>query len=137
VTEPAPPATRRRPPPGAAFAFLAAIVAIPFVFMVVTTWRTLPGRPRTVELHMRAYAFNDSNPTLRFHPRERVRFVVTNDEESNVLHDFRIAGLGVPCDSGLAPGGRREVRVTMPDSGIYAYECCRHPGMAGRLIIAR
>jgi plastocyanin len=95
------------------------------------------GRERVVELRMRGYAFDDSNPTLSFHRGERVRFVVINAEETNVLHDFRIRGLGVECGALLVPGQRREISVVMRTPGRYVYDCCRHPGMEGSLLVAR
>ncbi len=94
------------------------------------------GRERVVELRLRGYAFNDSNPTLSFRRGERVRFVVVNAEETNVLHDFRIRGLGVECGALLAPGQTREVSVLMRTPGRYVYDCCRHPGMEGSLVVA-
>jgi plastocyanin len=94
------------------------------------------ARPaRTVELHMAGYAFNDSNPVIRVRPGERIRFVLTNDETSNVLHNFGIAALGVDCGAPMTPGERREVTVTMPDSGSFAYTCCTHPGMGGTIAV--
>jgi len=95
-----------------------------------------PGPVRTVVMSMKEYAFNESNPTLAFHPGERVRFVVTNDENTPVKHNFRIVGMDVPCERELLPGERREVTVTIPRSGEFAYTCCTHPGMGGKLVVA-
>ena len=92
----------------------------------------------TVTLSMKDYTFNGQNPTLRFSPGERVRFVVSNDEDTRVLHNFRIVGLDVPCGPPLLPGERRVVTVTMPRSpGEFVYTCCTHPGMGGKLVIAQ
>lgn len=92
--------------------------------------------PRTVALSMKAYTFNGKNPTLTFKPGERVHFIVTNDESTRVLHNFRIVGMDVPCGPPFLPGGRREVVVTMPRSGEFAYTCCTHPGMGGKLVVS-
>jgi plastocyanin len=91
---------------------------------------------RTVELSMKEYTFNGTNPTLGFTPGERVKFVVTNDETTPVKHNFRIVGMDVPCERELLPGERREVTVTIPRSGEFAYTCCTHPGMGGKLVVA-
>ena len=94
-----------------------------------------PGPTRTVSMSMSDYTFNGTNPTLRFTPGERVKFVVTNDERSRVLHNFRIVGMDVPCERELLPGEKREVTVTIPKSGEFAYTCCTHPGMGGKLVV--
>ena len=94
-----------------------------------------PGPPRTLVMSMSDYTFNGNNPTLTFKPGERVRFVVRNDEHSPVRHNFRIVGLDVPCERDLGPGEIREVTVTLPRSGEFAYTCCTHPGMGGKLVI--
>ena len=93
------------------------------------------GPTRTVSMSMSDYTFNGTNPTLRFTPGERVKFVVTNDERSRVLHNFRIVGMDVPCERELLPGEKREVTVTIPKSGEFAYTCCTHPGMGGKLVV--
>jgi plastocyanin len=104
---------------------------------VAGPWRErLQNPPRTVRLSMSGYTFNGVNPTLSFKPGERIHFIVTNDESTQVLHNFRIVGLGVPCGEPFLPGGRREVDVVMPASGEFAYTCCTHPGMGGKLVIA-
>ena len=99
----------------------------------------LPGPPagpaRTVVMSISDYTFNGNNPTLRLRPGERVHFVVRNDESSPVRHNFRIVGLDVPCERELLPGEVREVDVTMPRSGEFAYTCCTHPGMGGMLVL--
>lgn len=94
------------------------------------------GPARTVVMSMKEYSFNGTNPTLAFHPGERVRFVVVNDEITPVKHNFRIVGMDVPCERELLPGERREVTVTIPRSGEFAYTCCTHPGMGGKLVVA-
>lgn len=95
---------------------------------------TGPSLP--VMMSMKEYTFNGTNPTLTFKPGERVRFIVSNDEESRVLHNFRIVGMDVPCERELLPGETREVTVTIPKSGEFAYTCCTHPGMGGKLVVA-
>ncbi|HET9941379.1 MAG TPA: hypothetical protein VFR25_09805 [Candidatus Eisenbacteria bacterium] len=93
---------------------------------------------RTVLLHMNGYAFNDSNPTLAFTTRERVLFIVRNDETTMVRHNFRIAALGVRCDYELGPGEERAVAVTLPDTpGVFPYDCCTHQGMGGTIVVKR
>src|SRR5262245_9517576 len=80
-------------------------------------WLERPSGPaRTVAMSMSGYAFNGKNPTLTFRPGERVRFVVTNDEPTRILHNFRVVGMNVECGPPLLPGERREVEVTMPHS---------------------
>ena len=93
------------------------------------------GPPRTVVMSMSDYTFNGNNPTLAFKPGERVQFVVRNDEGSPVRHNFRIVGMNVPCERDLEPGESREVTVSLPRSGEFAYTCCTHPGMGGKLVI--
>jgi plastocyanin len=95
------------------------------------------GPEQTVELSMKEYTFNGVNPTLRFKPGERVRFIVTNDESTNVLHNFRIVGMDVECGPPMKPGERREVIVTIPKSGEFAYTCCTHPGMGGKMMVVK
>jgi len=93
------------------------------------------GPMRTVVLSMKDYTFNGRNPTLAFRPGERVHFVVTNDEDTRVLHNFRIVGMDIPCGPPMVPGERRDLSVTMPHSGEFAYTCCTHPGMGGKLVV--
>jgi plastocyanin len=119
---------------------------IPLVLVVVLAGAALAfvgrdrdaasGPVRTVVMSMKEYTFNDTNPTLAFRPGERVRFVVVNDEDTPVKHNFRIVGMDVPCERELLPGERREVTVTIPRSGEFAYTCCTHPGMGGKLVVA-
>jgi len=96
---------------------------------------TPAGPDRTVVMSMSDYTFNGTNPTLTFEPGERVHFVVRNDENSAVKHNFRIVGLNIPCERELKPGETRDVTVTLPRSGEFAYTCCTHPGMGGKLVI--
>ena len=93
------------------------------------------GPPRTVLMSMTDYTFNGNNPTLTFKPGERIHFVVRNDERLPVRHNFRIVGMDVPCERDLEPGETREVTVNLPRSGEFAYTCCTHPGMGGKLVI--
>lgn len=93
------------------------------------------GPPRTVIMSMSKYTFNETNPTLEFEPGERVRFVVSNEEDSMVRHNFRIVGMDVPCERELLPGETREFDVTIPKSGEFAYTCCAHPGMGGKFVV--
>jgi len=116
-------------------ACLAAVLVA--AFSLAGPWRARQSGPsRTVEMSMRDYSFNGQNPTLTFEPGERIRFVVTNDETTRVLHNFRIVGMDVPCGPPLKPGERREIVVSIPKSGEFAYTCCTHPGMGGKLVVA-
>ena len=90
---------------------------------------------RTVVLHMSGYAFNDSNPTLTSRPGERVRFVLQNDEETHILHDFRFVGFAAPPESAILPGESRTFVVTMPRAGTYGYACITHRGMGGAVVV--
>jgi len=114
-----------------------ALAALLAVLAVAGPWRDhVPaGPPRTVPLSMKGYTFNGQNPTLAFKPGERIHFVVTNDEDTPVLHNFRIVGMDVPCGPPMKPGERRDVVVTVPRSGEFAYTCCTHPGMGGKLVV--
>jgi len=96
---------------------------------------TPSGPARTVVLRMSDYTFNGTNPTLTFEPGERIHFVIRNDESSPIRHNFRVVGLDVPCERELQPGETREVTVTLPRSGEFAYTCCTHPGMGGKMVI--
>jgi plastocyanin len=97
------------------------------------------GRPpiRTITLSMKDYAFNRNNPTLVLRPGERVMFVVRNDEDTPVRHNFEIPALGVPPGKELEPGESREVTITAPLTGVYTYRCTTHGGMEGTIIIGR
>ena len=110
-----------------------AVAGVALAYVVHS--ETPSGPARTVELSMSDYTFNGTNPTLRFEPGERVHFVVRNNETSPVKHNFRIVGLNVPCERELLPGETRDVTVTLPRSGEFAYTCCTHPGMGGKMVI--
>jgi len=114
---------------------LVAVLLVAGVATALAVRGRGPGPVRTVTMSMRAYAFNGTNPTFRFTPGERIHFVVTNDESTNVLHNFRIVGMNVDCGPPLKPGETREVTVTMPKSGEFAYTCCTHPGMGGTMVV--
>lgn len=119
-------------------ALLRLAAALATVPVLLSCSRAPDAAPeRTVELSMREYTFNGSNPTLQFRPGERIHFIVTNDESTNVLHNFRVVGMNVECGPPLKPGERREVTVTMPPSGEFAYTCCTHPGMGGKMMVAK
>ncbi len=116
--------------------FLLVLAVAGAVVLATGRLPTPSGAPsRTVVLSMRNYAYNDSNPTLVFDAGERVRFLLRNDEDTPVKHNFGIEGLGVPCGRDLLPGETREVDVTFRRPGEYAYVCCTHRGMGGRLIV--
>lgn len=115
--------------------FVLALVGAAMAFVGREKEKDLPPT-RTVHMSMKEYTFNGENPTLAFKPGERVRFVITNDEPTAVKHNFRIVGMNVPCERELKPGERREIVVTIPPSGEFAYTCCTHPGMGGKLVVA-
>lgn len=95
-----------------------------------------PAAPdRTVVLRMNGYAFNDSNPTLTFRPGERVRIVLRNEEETQIVHDLRFLGFAAPPESAIGPGETRTFVVTMPGPGRYGYTCKAHPGMGGAIVV--
>jgi plastocyanin len=116
---------------------LAGLLLVIGVVVAVAFRGHSGGELRTVRMSMRSYAFNQSNPTFRFTPGERIHFVVTNDETTNVLHNFRIVGMNVECGPPMKPGETRELTVTMPSSGEFAYTCCTHPGMGGKLMVSK
>jgi hypothetical protein len=124
----------------AAALVIGAVIAVPVLLGLVQI--LTPPRADSVTLHMRNYFFylgadaTHGNPTLRFTRGAHVRFVLINDEDTHVLHNFGIPALGVPCGKPMEPGERREVAVVMPDSaGSVVYTCCTHPGMGGRIVI--
>jgi len=90
---------------------------------------------RTVDLTMRDYTFNGTNPTLTFRKGDRVRFVIRNVETTPIRHNFSIPGLNIPCDREQGPGEIRHVIVTLTRPGTYEYLCCTHRGMKGMLIV--
>jgi len=111
------------------------MLALAGVALAFVGRRPPSGPARTVVLSMNDYTFNGTNPTLAFDPGERIRFVIRNDENSPIRHNFRVVGLNVPCERELQPGETREVTVTLPRSGEFAYTCCTHPGMGGKMVI--
>ena len=116
-----------------------AVLLVVLVLTLVIARQRLQGpsaAPRTIVLSMSDYTFNGDNPTLTFQPGERVRFVVRNDEQTPIRHNFSIPGLNIPCDRELGPGEIRHVMLTMPRSGVFEYLCCTHRGMGGKLVIA-
>jgi len=115
-----------------------AVLLVALVVTLVFARQRLKGSsapPRTVLLSMSDYTFNGVNPTLTFQPGERVRFVVRNDEQTPIRHNFSIPGLNIPCDREMGPGDIRHVTLTMPRSGVFEYLCCTHRGMGGKLVI--
>ena len=95
------------------------------------------GEPpvRVITLSMRDYTFGGTNPTLYLKPGERVRFVVRNDEDTPVRHNFEIRELGILPGPEIGPGESREVTITVPLSGEFTYGCTTHRGMEGRIVI--
>lgn len=120
-------------------ALAAASLAFAFAVLVLSAagCGKATAETRTVRMTMRDYAFNGSNPTFAFKPGERIHFIVTNGESTNVLHNFRIAGMNVECGPPLKPGETRDVTVTMPASGEFVYTCCTHPGMGGKMVVTK
>jgi plastocyanin len=114
----------------------AAIVAL-FAVAILTLLGRRNGPLQTVDLSMRDYTFNGTNPTLRFRVGDRVRFVVRNEEESMIRHNFAIPDMGIPCDRELLPGEIRHVILTMKRPGTFEYVCCTHRGMGGRILVRR
>lgn len=106
------------------------------LWLAVRAPRPSDGPPdRTVVLSMSRYAFNGTNPTLVFRPGERVRFLIRNDEDTHVVHDFRLVGIAAPPESAIAPGETRALVVTMPRPGRYGYACATHRGMGGSIVV--
>jgi plastocyanin len=117
-------------------ALLAAILAAWVVVLKQRGGRT-SAELQTVELSMRDYTFNGTNPTFRFHVGDRVRFVVRNEEQTPIRHNFAIPSLGIPCGSELGPGEIRHVFLTLKKPGTFEYVCCTHRGMGGTLVVTR
>jgi plastocyanin len=115
---------------------VAAVAVGVFVFQTQRAGRT-PARLQTVDLSMRDYTFNGTNPTFRFRVGDRVRFVVRNEEQTPIRHNFAIPTLGIPCATELGPGEIRHVLLTLKKPGTYEYLCCTHRGMGGALIVTR
>jgi plastocyanin len=118
---------------GVRLAVLAIVAAA--AILLGREWVRSRAPDRTIHLSMKGYAFNDSNPTLTLRAGERVRFVLTNDEEGMSRHDFEIVGTDTRCGGALLPGQQREIVVTMPGAGVYDYRCCTHPGMGGKIVV--
>jgi plastocyanin len=114
---------------------LLLLVVVAMLVIVRSQHKGSSAPPRTVFLSMKDYTFNGGNPTLTFRPGERVRFVVRNDEQSPIRHNFSIPMLNIPCDRELGPGEIRHVTLTMPRSGSFEYLCCTHRGMGGKLVV--
>lgn len=117
-------------------ALLAAILAAWVVVLKQRGGRS-SSELQTVELSMRDYTFNGTNPTFRFHVGDHVRFVVRNEEQTPIRHNFAIPSLGIPCDRELGPGEIRHVFVTLKKPGAFEYVCCTHRGMGGTLVVTR
>jgi len=118
--------------------FLTAVfVALMAIVIAILVVHRGPGSLHTVELSMRDYTFNGTNPVLRFRVGDRVRFVVRNEEETMIRHNFAIPDLGIPCDKEILPGEIRHVILTMKRPGTFEYVCCTHRGMGGRILVRR
>jgi plastocyanin len=117
-------------------ALLAAILAAWVVVLKQRGGRT-SAELQTVELSMRDYTFNGTNPTFRFHVGDHVRFVVRNEEQTPIRHNFAIPSLGIPCGGELGPGEIRHVFLTLKKPGTFEYVCCTHRGMGGTLVVTR
>jgi plastocyanin len=117
-------------------ALLAAILAAWVVVLKQRGGRS-SAELQTVELSMRDYTFNGTNPTFRFHVGDHVRFVVRNEEQTPIRHNFAIPSLGIPCGSELGPGEIRHVLLTLKKPGTFEYVCCTHRGMGGTLVVTR
>ena len=118
-------------------ALLAAMLGAGVVIFSRQRAERSPAPVQVVELSMRDYTFNGTNPTFRFKVGDRVRFVVRNEEPTPIRHNFAIPSLGIPCDRELEPGEIRHVFLTLPRAGTFEYVCCTHRGMGGTLIVTR
>lgn len=117
---------------------LVLIVVAATVALVATTAAREDDRPmRAITVSARGYRFNESNPTLVFHPGERVRITFVNDEaaDSRIAHNFKLVGLQAKCSRALNPGESETIEVNVPASGEYRYTCCAHPGMGGKVVL--
>ena len=114
---------------------VAAVVTGVFIFQRQTG--RSPGSVQTVGLSVRDYTFNGTNPSFRFKVGDRVRFVVRNEEQTPIRHNFAIPSLGIPCEQELGPGEVRHVFLTLKRPGTFEYVCCTHRGMGGTLIVTR
>lgn len=118
------------------FAAILAALAVTLAVVIRMRADSRPRPARTVVLSMRDYTFNGVNPTLTFRAGERVRFIIRNDETTMIRHNFAIPDLRVPCDQELGPGEIRHVTITLGTPGTFAYQCCTHRGMGGKLVVA-
>jgi plastocyanin len=119
-----------------------SVAAVALLALFVVGWVVNPlwsgnaaGPPvREVVLEARNVAFDGSNPTLRFEPGERVRFVVRNTD-SGVLHSITLPGIDARVHH-VRYGEQVAFEVTMPRSGAFDYTCPQHaPKMQGRIVI--
>ena len=111
------------------------ILLIALIAVGAAAWLTRYGPVRTISLSMKGYAFNGVNPIVTLRAGERVRFVLTNDETTPILHNFQVPGMGISCGDALRPGERREILVTAPGPGTFPYSCCTHRGMGGKVVV--
>jgi len=118
-------------------ALLAAMLGAGVVIFLKQRAARSPASVQVVDLSMRDYTFNGTNPTFRFKVGDRVRFVVRNEEQTPIRHNFAIPSLGIPCDRELGPGEIRHVFLTLKRPGTFEYVCCTHRGMGGTLIVTR
>jgi plastocyanin len=115
-------------------ALVASVLTVAAVLPQVAA-RVSPGEPTVREIRLvvrdMSYRIGDSpevNPTLRVHPGERVRFVLTNTD-IGMVHDFVIQDFNV--STRLLKGlGSETVEFTVPDArGTHAYNCTPHSGL--------
>jgi plastocyanin len=112
-------------------ALVAGVLTVAAVLPRVAA-RVSPGEPTVREIRLvvrdMSYRIGDSpevNPTLRLHPGERIRFVLTNTD-IGMAHDFVIQDFNVSTP--LVKGrGSEAVEFTVPDArGTHAYNCTPH-----------
>jgi plastocyanin len=120
---------------GVAGGTVLAVGAALFVASLALS-RSLSSAPgevtREVVLEARELAFGGNNPTLRFRPGERVRFVVRNSD-TGVLHSITLPGID-PEVRHVRWGEALAFEVTMPQPGTWEYVCPQHlPKMKGRI----
>ncbi|HXH05094.1 MAG TPA: plastocyanin/azurin family copper-binding protein [Vicinamibacterales bacterium] len=101
--------------------------------------RSRSDAPREVVLVAREMSFfldgrDEANPTLRFHPGERVRIVLRN-EEPGVIHNFEIPDWRVATRL-LNSGQTDAVEFRVPeDHGTQTYLCTPHSTMMRGTIV--
>ena len=90
-------------------------------------------RAATEPLRLRADDYYFSPAALRGHPGQRLRVRVENT--SSTLHNLTVPALGLDRD--LPPGGRVEVDLEVPASGVLPFHCKFHGplGQNGQLIV--